>query len=915
MMSYSSDELVWNFIGYLHVNKELSSLPFYFDAFSFGHGEEPLSGIKISAYAASATDSAPSPDSVAQAPVEFVPSPFQQFEYAGFARAPVVLRHGEEQERDETADARPSVEPPVLFAPAPRFIIPDAPTITLNVTYETIGPIADSVLISQSSGLFDNDTVIIDGVTIGVSQDEVDILVEEGLGLAEDLVSPEEITLDPSGFAGTTMVRYVNGEKVAIDADNGYEIGSDDDTEGLELPDVLSQFIQTGGNTLLNSAVVTDGPTGSLGGSTEIIQENTASDEDEVLDAVVQNTGTVIQEISSAEEAKEGVSASAVTQEIVSGQNIQSNSVAVTTESDGSDSGPDIGTVQSNLLSDDDIISDATVSNGGEVVQTVEASLSEDVNSQSTATAEAGTVAQTIETGQNVQVNETEILATTSDEPDFPDIGIDQTNEVEDEDLLDGAQVSNEGSISQTVTATAGTAIVVTDETGAEETADDEAEGDDNPEGADDPVSDAQILAAELGDNEINQDATILDIGSDSTGLIVHGDHHTTTEIIQTIIMIDEDHVDVLADEDADVDVEESGNTAVNDASWIESASPLVSTGSGSTYAAVNWNVDIVTGDVVESTMLVQESLIHDNDVVYQTTTEISSEFSLGENLVGQEAQSIEFSSQYDLIIVLGNYYSEYSITQTSILFDSDTVYVEHDGTSDLDETDAEIGIETSGNSSLNSASILTFGYSESFAEFDDAVAELSENLANQNDEFEADLELVSNLSSGYDGTFDVLFVEGDYYETNSIIQTSIITDMDFYYSQAIGSDGDAENGLIEQSTEDLPVEDMDETDFNSLLQEVSTGGNSQTNTASIIDGGYDTDSQYVGGDVYSSDFLHQAELVVASVDEIVNLVLPEVPVSLSSVDSESINVDINNTISSTLDSLTNGDSITGYLA
>ena len=113
---------------------------------------------------------------------------------------------------------------------------------------------------------------------------------------------------------------------------------------------------------------------------------------------------------------------------------------------------------------------------------------------------------------------------------------------------------------------------------------------------------------------------------------------------------------------------------------------------------------------------------------------------------------------------------------------------------------------------------------------------------------------------------FKVLYVAGDYYESKSIHQEIVIGDADYGEQELYDAYDELEDGL----------EELDEAEFDSLLQQMNSGGNELGNTAVVADIGSNSDFMYLGGTYYRSDMLYQSELVTTDVEDIPEAGSPE---------------------------------------
>jgi len=120
--------------------------------------------------------------------------------------------------------------------------------------------------------------------------------------------------------------------------------------------------------------------------------------------------------------------------------------------------------------------------------------------------------------------------------------------------------------------------------------------------------------------------------------------------------------------------------------------------------------------------------------------------------------------------------------------------------------------------------------------------------IANQDDTFTAWSSSIRNTFPGLGtGELNILYVTGDYYDINAIWQINVIADVDTAI-QLLGPP-DPQFGEASQ-------------------QAVTSGGNTLTNDAAIVDVG--ATKTYVQGDFYTDSILIQANLVDDDNDKVV---------------------------------------------
>ncbi|HEV7346538.1 MAG TPA: hypothetical protein VGN60_12990 [Devosia sp.] len=356
------------------------------------------------------------------------------------------------------------------------------------------------------------------------------------------------------------------------------------------------------------------------------------------------------------------------------------------------------------------------------------------------------------------------------------------------------------------------------------------------------------------GGNLLVNEAAIFNAGLSSATFAVAGDLHQLNLIVQTNSYIDEDSVDHTAPGMADNAL--CTTTAVNSASFIQE----VLDASGDAAAAnpgvmpLNWQVSVVTGDMVFIEWMSQFTFMSDQDISVLCSTGNETIITSGENVGLNSVSFANIGLYYDLILVGGNLYDVNIIVQNNILYDNDTVeLLGNSGTA------GDGLLSTSGNLLWNQASIHNVGPTE----FGDTLpAHYSETMARLD---------AGNYAMpagfGQDELFEgqsmlkVLYVSGNIYDMRYVSQTNVLGDADYVAIQkAALLDGQA-------ATE----------------WDVSTGSNALVNVASIKDYDGMGDTAHVGGHVYSDSILIQADILAADDDD---ALVSEVVAFLDSDDS-----------------------------
>lgn len=378
------------------------------------------------------------------------------------------------------------------------------------------------------------------------------------------------------------------------------------------------------------------------------------------------------------------------------------------------------------------------------------------------------------------------------------------------------------------------------DSTGtADETGDDTSE---RRDGAPPPIPDQPdgwqpgdpgLQGAELGSNLASNGAIIIDADEACGTLVVLGDYYKTNTVAQVNVYSDSDQVRIAGsgtNAGADAAVMLGGNEAVNTAEL--SIQPLLDEVIDSRgLTGYSWNIDISYGDYYDIKCVYQQNVISGNDITCQTLTSAYYRVVTDANGQANTVTVEDFGEGYDLIVILGNYYGGNFICQTNILLDSDNITVTSPGDS---------GSQTvyGGQNLLSNESVISVYAREGF-----------EPVQADFEAFIRSLETDSSISPedwwSYSGSgsteMNVLFVTGNYYDINLIEQVNVVSDADVAM-QAGGEGAD---------------------------QFVSTGGNTVTNFAAIVDAGA-YGEQFLGGEAYEEWTLIQTNIIASGDSEIV---------------------------------------------
>lgn len=341
---------------------------------------------------------------------------------------------------------------------------------------------------------------------------------------------------------------------------------------------------------------------------------------------------------------------------------------------------------------------------------------------------------------------------------------------------------------------------------------------------------------AVLGDNSSTNAAAIVDTNELSRAMIVGGNYYSTDAIIQTNVYRDIDTY--LANggplQTGAISIATGHDTSTNDARF-ENIRTSFSTASSS-GGTVNWHVDYVEHDFYDIKVVRQANLLNDNDFVQQTTRDVYSFVSTGENEQTNQLRLVDLAKHYDIIIIHGDYHGANIILQTNILLDDDAV------TQSTNDSGSLAGgmtrsVTTGDNTLQNEATIRHVGGPD-FQSASSDIQAIMDQVRSRTELLDPNLPWRSLAGSG---DISVLFVEGDYFDINVISQVNILSDKDTL-AQTTHSTSAVASGTIGQNA--------------------STGGNMLTNAAGIIDVGTVTGAQYIVGSHYHDTILVQANLV-----------------------------------------------------
>jgi hypothetical protein len=348
---------------------------------------------------------------------------------------------------------------------------------------------------------------------------------------------------------------------------------------------------------------------------------------------------------------------------------------------------------------------------------------------------------------------------------------------------------------------------------------------------------------AETGGNTATNAAIIVDSKEMCGSMLIGGDVFKLNAIIQINALVDCDDI-TLSGEIPGLAFGD-GNELHNLADYITHDATKIAMGAA---FSAEWKVDVFHGDFHDINLIRQINTLDDGDIISQFTSTTYSGVSSGDNsqanLVEWLAMNGEALSQiYDVIIISGNYYSTNLILQQNIMLDSDWVRMNVVTGSDGQK---QIG-STGANSLSNEATIEHYG-AEAYSELTDPQLALMEALKNGQIIFTGNPDW--QLSGNATGQLSILYIDGDYYDANVIVQTNLIYDADML------------SQVVQNPTEAALALPAGANGENDLEAGAITGANTALNIAVIRDIGTLTGSQFIGGDVYEDSLLIQANLV-----------------------------------------------------
>lgn len=341
-------------------------------------------------------------------------------------------------------------------------------------------------------------------------------------------------------------------------------------------------------------------------------------------------------------------------------------------------------------------------------------------------------------------------------------------------------------------------------------------------------------VSVTAGANLMVNQVVLTSLDAISGHFAVSGNHYRIDAIVQTNAYSDHDTFENGFS--AQQALYQPSTNAMNIANFVHEADQESGRGASHgepTGLPQNWQVTVITGDLVQMNWISQYSFISDNDMHVLNATGAYTTIMTGGNMAMNSATFAELCSTYDFVMIGGHYYDGNFIFQTNVLFDNDTL-----------TTGGEAGaysgkLSTSGNLLWNAASIQSGDATNWVAGLPQHYQEALTGLAN------GDYKMPEGFGSdqnfhGIEG-LRALYITGSVYDLNYVEQVNVLGDADYVAHY--------EETLLNAAT--------------NTTWDISTGSNALINIAAIVD--HDTHgdgTSYVGGGIYSDAILIQAEII-----------------------------------------------------
>ncbi|SFT57753.1 hypothetical protein SAMN05444141_10275 [Pseudovibrio denitrificans] len=365
----------------------------------------------------------------------------------------------------------------------------------------------------------------------------------------------------------------------------------------------------------------------------------------------------------------------------------------------------------------------------------------------------------------------------------------------------------------------------------------------DSDESSDDDENDSSYVTT--GDNEAVNVASIVDLSELKCSTVVMGDYYATNSIIQSNLYYGptEQLTDVVNGQGL------SDTVVYNDANVSSEGEYLISSHVTYDNPDYSFTVDVVSGNFYDLNIVSQKNYLSDDDCVSYQLNNNGYYVQTGDNTQVNAAQLIDSIQNYDVIVVLGNYYDVNYISQKNILLDTD--YVDTTGTS----------INGTGRHNVltNEGTIKNIGGGSLMKPMTSEVHGLVDAMDGRAGEYEY---TASSATGGLpilpSTDLKVLYITGDYYQINAIEQINVLSDADYVKIHKETED----SGVLTQTINGEVVE-ADEDGY------LDTSSNKTSNKATIID--YDSQSgfQYLDGEYSEEDIVIKVNIVVSEEEDL----------------------------------------------
>lgn len=360
---------------------------------------------------------------------------------------------------------------------------------------------------------------------------------------------------------------------------------------------------------------------------------------------------------------------------------------------------------------------------------------------------------------------------------------------------------------------------------------------------SEDEQSDSSYVTT--GDNEAVNVASIVDLSELKCSTVVMGDYYATNSIIQSNLYYGP------TDQPTDTVVGQGLDETIvfNDANVTSEGEYIISSAVTYNNPDYTMSVDVVSGNFYDLNIVNQKNFLSDDDCVSYQLNNSGYYVQTGDNTQVNAAQLIDNIQNYDVIVVLGNYYDVNYISQKNILLDADYI----------DATGAAISGTGRHNVLTNEGTIKNIGGGSLMKPMTSEVNGLVDAIDGRAGDYEY---TASSATGGLpilpSTDLKVLYITGDYYQINAIEQINVLSDADYVKIHKEQED----DGVLTQVINGEVVED-DQEGY------LDTSSNKTSNKATIID--YDSQSgfQYLDGEYSEEDIVIKVNIVVSEKDDL----------------------------------------------